>query len=128
KKKQSVMSHSEIKEYVKEWRHKLYLNEWLISVEFSGNPHPREFAATIDINTKYLRALITIYPTFFDADIEVQKHCIVHELCHIITDEMNDNAYSLLNGKLHNSNQLESANERATQRIADLLFFGPQSG
>jgi len=111
---------------VNKWKRKLFLNEWNIETrEASHNSVDEDGSQTLaDINVDivYLNALITIYPCFYKSSKESQEQAIVHELCHIITQEAYDNMHYLLNGKLITPSAQELTIEKMTQRIANAIL------
>ena len=112
----------------KKWKRKLYLNEWNIHIVIKSKDHPDgpETRATCGVDSPYLECTINIYPSFFKGSKKRQEHDIVHELCHIITDEITTIAYNLKNGVLHHGHHISDANERMTTRLGDLLYLGLQ--
>ncbi len=111
---------------INKWKRKLFLDEWKIETRESNHNSVDEDGAQtladINIDVIYLNALITIYPCFYKHNKETQEHTIVHELCHIFTQESYDNMHALLNGKLITPSSQEITIEKMTQRIANAIL------
>lgn len=116
----------EIKRYVEKWRPKLFLAEWFISLDYVG-PDPSDEGAfdtllSIDVAVEYMRARIRVYPAFWARDKETREEAMVHELCHCITQESSDQVSKLRDGMLVTKTEKHEANERLTQRIANIAL------
>lgn len=111
---------------INKWKRKLFLDEWKIEARESKNncvdDDGAQTLADININVTYLQAIITIYPCFYKQDKQTQEHTIVHELCHIITQEAYDNMHALISGKLVTHSAQEITIEKMTQRIANAIL------
>lgn len=111
---------------INKWKRKLFLDEWKIETRESKNncvdDDGAQTLADINVDVTYLNALITIYPCFYKSSKESQEQAIVHELCHIITQEAYDNMHYLLNGKLITPSAQELTIEKMTQRIANAIL------
>lgn len=115
-------------QFVKKWRHKLFLGEWHFSFEvakedISGDGNGNVLAE-ISVNTVYMNAVIKTFPAYYRKSKEIQEHTIVHEMCHCITQDLWDAMDALINGRLITPKQQRDIIERTTQRIANLAFYG----
>jgi hypothetical protein len=113
---------------IEKWRPRLFLCEWQIDVCYPKNDveasGPGECLADVTVNTVYLNALINVYPAWFRKRAAAQEHAIVHELCHLITQEVSDLMRSQHNGVVVHSHTRQEAIERLTQRMANAAFWG----
>lgn len=83
--------------------------------------------ASVQLDQKYRRITIKIYPAFFKQPRKEQRETLCHELSHTLLWDQNMQAVDLLNGKLHTSDQIEHVNENTTSHISiilDLLLGG----
>ncbi|KKK72983.1 hypothetical protein LCGC14_2898420 [marine sediment metagenome] len=81
--------------------------------------------ATISIDGTYLNFEIFIYPYLkrtYDKDPREAKETICHEVCHLLTDPLNDIICRLQEGKFITQEEVESVHERQTQRICNSIF------
>lgn len=113
--------------YVRRWAPKLYLDEWRIRVTFPKNQLRHEDGFTncdIMVDTTYLEARVRVFPSWFNYPADERELMLIHELCHIHTQELADVARSLLDGKLQTREQFRHAHERLTQRMAYIAQRG----
>jgi hypothetical protein len=112
---------------VRRWCPKLYLDEWRVRVNFPKKQQHWERGITncdIMVDTTYLEATIRVFPSWFTAPAEERELMLIHELCHIHTQELADVAIALQEGRLATRQQLNHAHERLTQRIAYIAKRG----
>lgn len=89
-----------------------------------------DLAASITIDDEYQRLHIRIYPCFFDNSFENQRQYILHEFCHLLTDDIYDVSFKLLTGVHHTREQTRTANEKSvskTMNIIEALLLGKMS-
>jgi len=82
-----------------------------------------EKGVTADIitNHKYRRITLTLYPLFWTQNKKEQRKCLIHELCHTITQASKDASYKLINGHLITVMEMNSINENSTSQIENIL-------
>lgn len=81
----------------------------------------RKIACCIEIREMYQEMTITLFPHFFEHDMDDQRKILLHDFCHLITNKMKLIAYDLLDGKLHTPAEIHEAKEKATSQIENLL-------
>lgn len=121
------MTKKQIAKFIKDWQHKLYLNEWVFSVEFikdQGNDY--SLLATVDGDAVYLYVKINVYPEFFKRSLKIQEQSLVHELCHAYTLQISQISKDLSNGVIHHNHHITDSVESLTQRISYLAYYGAQ--
>jgi len=116
----------EVQRLINKWRPRLFLGEWYINLEYPTEDcsHKDGYNTIADINTDtvYLNAKIRIYPAFFRKEKRVQEETIVHELCHIHTQELWDTALRLKNGYNVHEMAIQDSVEKTTQRVANIAL------
>lgn len=80
-----------------------------------------KLACCIEINKRYQEITIIIFPHFFEHDLLDQRKLLLHEFCHLITENMKLIAHDLLNGKLHIAAEIHEEKEKVTSQIENLL-------
>lgn len=116
-----------IKEQIELWRGRLFLHEWFLSVGYSDDEKyqgPFSVSAEVFTNVVYLKAEVTIFPNFFTLDDNEKERCLVHELCHCLTQESWNTSQDLGNGKLIHFDTIRDRIETLTQRISNVAFNG----
>lgn len=122
-----------IKSILEYYIDELFLNEWRLFVVFDEGEltgmselSKKEYTtlACIDVRQEYIEAHITIYSKLYEfykkEKYEEVARTLLHELCHIITDEL----YSMSVDAHTNSSMryLTKANEQATERISRIFY------
>lgn len=113
---------------VRKWAPKIFLDEWRIHVSFPKSQLKWEHGITncdIQVCTTYLEARMRVFPSWFHAKPEERELMIVHELCHIHTQELADQVIALKDGRLVTESQYRHAHERLTQRLAYIAMRKP---
>lgn len=78
-------------------------------------------AADVSIDRSYQRIHISIYPIFWEEDLQDQRKALLHEFCHTVTVPVQEVGEDLLKGKLRTSDELQKAVEETTSRVENLL-------
>lgn len=112
---------AEVRRHITKWRCELLLSEWAITSMQMMENH-EDAAATINVDLDYLRATIRIYPCFWEHKRKEREEMVVHELCHIVSEEMYVMVHDQANGRLVTPQHANSARERLTQRITNVAF------
>ena len=113
-----------VKDTIDHWRRRLFLCEWHLDVAYAKEDQDSEerAAATCRANPVYMTAEITIYPCFWKHSEIDQRHMLVHELCHCITQSIWNVAKSQHNGFLMSPHVVHDEIEMLTQRISSIAF------
>lgn len=116
-----------VKKQILEWKPKLFLTEWTIDVIFAtenleSSKDAYVTLADVVVNTPYLKAIITIYPSFHEQPIDVQKDALVHELCHIISQPVFDIISRQQQGLGSHPHEASDVIETLTQRITNIAM------
>ena len=91
-----------------------------ISVTFTST-NVEEYAATIFTDHKYRRLNFKVYPIFFEQTLDEQRRGIIHELCHTLTECLDNCAVNLLEGKLITLESIKHANESSTSQMQQMI-------
>jgi len=115
----------EVQAFVQRWKPRLNLNEWHIETESADKDLPdpdEEGDCLMDCNADpvYLQAKIRIFPAFARRARHNRERAVVHELCHLVTQEARDLANRARLGKMVTVTETTAAFERMTQRIANI--------
>lgn len=113
-----------VDDLIKKWVPRLYLHEWDIKIQIKSEPcegYPYRIA-DCSSSEIYFNAIIRIFPKFWKETSTEQENDIVHELCHCHTEEIDQIAQDLLSGYLRTKSQMHDANERLTQRMANIAL------
>lgn len=78
-------------------------------------------AAEINMNEKYNRITIKIFPCFLTNTLEDQRMFLLHEMCHTLIRPVQEEAQNMINGKLCTQDQLNFSVENATSKVTYLL-------
>ena len=117
-----------VQDILVEWKGRLFLHEWYIDVCYMSEDIDSDdnytTNASISACPTYLKANIRIYPLFWEATEDKQIRCLVHELCHCLTQEIWDTIGHMQDGHFVNSNTSRNQIERLTQRISTAVFVG----
>ncbi len=113
-----------ILETVGEYKNYLNLQDWDIGIVFMEYEHEEEprTAMTNTVDESYLRSTIRVFPVSKEQSDDENKHTVMHELCHIITEPQ----YSLCRGNVHPQMHMlvEEQREQETERIARIAMKG----
>ncbi len=121
-------------DWIEKWRGLLLLNGHHINVCFSATPKDANgdtrselsgtCAADMRASSVYLSGhTMTIYPHALTiTDLNEQERCVVHELCHIVTEQSKELSRHLLNDKRVVWREVIETNERMTDWIANLAW------
>jgi len=104
---------------VSKWKKKLLLDVWSIEVVLKqGVSQVNEnFCAEVNVDSVYKNAHMRVFPAFFAKTKAKQKEDILHEMVHIVLDEMGTQIWDLQQGKLITFDQRRDAIERTTQHL-----------
>lgn len=115
-----------VTKWVKLWQKRWLLDHWEIvttfeSVNYSGGD---DTVATCSANPRYLKAHIRIWKPFWDEDVtEAERSAaICHEIAHIHTWSLAALTTRVMNGLVVTQNELDNADESATEQLAKALF------
>lgn len=107
------------------WQQRLLLNEWRIDFHTMGRDEETEGSQTLmdcSPDPVYMMAKVRIFPAYGTKDKDMRELALVHELCHLLTQEARD----LVNRSRMENNvtaaETTSAIERLTQRIANVAL------
>jgi len=120
--KPTEKQHKEIRRYVKKYRSRLYLEEWVFNTNFAVEDNNNGAWASSTPDTIYLQCEIMIYPSFWKKKRNEREEIICHELCHCITQELYEASYDLHCGKHITTKHLNDMRERLTQRLTNAVF------
>jgi hypothetical protein len=115
----------EVRAIVRDYKPRLNLQEWHIEIEGAEKdlPDPDEDGECLmDCNADpvYLQAKIRIFPAFGKRKRRTRERAVVHELCHLVTQEARDLANRARLGKMVTVTETTAVFERMTQRIANI--------
>ena len=80
-----------IEQLIKKWKRKLWLGQWRIDVLWEWNGIDGEAAATVNADWKYMIATLKFdLPYCSTLKPDVLLNVIVHELVHLIVNEMRE--------------------------------------
>jgi hypothetical protein len=94
--------HATVRKYVKKWKGNLYLGLWKININVENHIEPSNcgtqpvdngwcLLATTRTDWRYLTASIKFsYDGLFDADDKQIERTVVHELLHVLLNEMRE--------------------------------------
>lgn len=113
-----------VNDIIIKWKEKLYLQEWDLKVKIKLEACENFPGRIADIspNEIYFKATINIYPNFWKESGKEQELDLVHELCHCHTEESDQICRDLLAGCLRTAAHIHDANERLTQRMANIAM------
>lgn len=77
--------------------------------------------ADIIVDDKYQRITLKIYPMLLKMKKDYIKSVIIHEFCHVITQGQLDLLTDMRNGNLVTKDMIETANEKSTSLMANIL-------
>ncbi len=92
-----------------------------------ADPHSPDCAADIDINEKYQRICMTIYPCFWGSHPDKQRAYLVHEYTHYFIQPVQSMALDLVEGRHATKEDVQGATEKTTSAVAiciDALLSG----
>ena len=99
----------------------LFLNKWTIHVNYkkaTSKVGPNGcIYADIDCDTKYFEAWINVYPDLLQQTHDIVFSTILHELCHLVTEEQQELLNKVIKNEFINSEMVERANERETSTL-----------
>lgn len=115
------------KKWVQKWRHRMFLGEWFLDIAYAkySSEHSTDnykVNAICAADPVYMRALITLYPEFWDLTKVDQESCIAHELAHCHTQSVWNCMKALHQGELVTPDQMRCEIEQLTQRITNIAF------
>lgn len=114
-----------VKDLISRYRGQLFLHKWTIDVEYMVEDCERQSYAEALVNWKYFHSSIRIYPSFWvKLSDEERELCLIHELCHCHTEELLEMGAELVEGKFHPTHSLRDANEKLTETMARIVFYG----
>lgn len=120
-----------VRSIVEKWRGKLFLHQFSFQICHESGDCADEPKCNADctVQPEYHDALIRIYPKFWVLTHETEREFfILHEMCHVITAKQRALAFDALNEKLVRSSEIRSANEEATDWIANIVFSLTKEG
>jgi len=108
-----------LRELIEKWQKKLALAHWSVRTFSSKKPAEEEsIMASVSLDTEYLQASITVYPSWVEANHRDREHAIVHELCHLIAEELAQCALQMLDGQLVTRKHVRASVERLVETMA----------
>lgn len=118
-------------ELVEEYRSDVFAGEYSYTIIWEDKDvdagNGEIYGASIEIEATYLRFKLTIYPNlqrdWKNKEYNQLKRDIMHEMCHLLTEPLENCCHSLLKGCLETEGAIKEKNERQTQRIANSLMF-----
>ncbi len=112
--------------WLAKWQKRLNLQEWdseYIKFEEYNDPDSPQTSAMIRLQPSYFGYGLHLYPRFFQLYTpSQQERMIVHELCHILTDELCRMAKHGQDLVLIHRIDIKDATERLTQRICNAVW------
>lgn len=116
----------EAKRIISKWKSQLFLNEWFIDIRYDPEQPACEpgydVHAQVSANPTYMTAVIWIYPSWAKVPKDRREHLLVHELCHLLTQEAWDAMKKLHREGVVTADQQREIMEKLTQRIANAVF------
>lgn len=109
-----------IKKLLDRWTKKLHLSNWEYSILNLSEKNEGVFLSIIPCHV-YCKAILKVWPEFWDQSKDIQEQAIVHELIHCKLEPLSALAYNLLNGKLQTSKNIEESIEQVTQNLATII-------
>jgi hypothetical protein len=109
----------EVSRYIKKWKSRMFLQEWMIEVKFAKEDRDN-FIADISACPVYLKAVITVYPCFKKLSADEKENAIIHELAHCHTQELFNLVERQGMGQMVPKDLAVEALERLTQRMANI--------
>lgn len=99
----------------------LYLNKWTIHTSYQKNNSNVGsngcVYADIECDTKYFEAWINVYPELLNQSPSTVFSTILHELCHLVTEEQQILLNKVIKNEFINSEMVEIANEKETSTL-----------
>lgn len=117
----------EVQRLVEKWTKILDLQNWTFQIELSKkNIDPDESGLEIPaqtvISSRYSTCLIKINPCYSDYTKNQREFFIIHELCHCITDKLDELLYRIECGKHVAYGQRIDVREEVTDKMARILY------
>lgn len=114
------------KDIVNKWRSRLFLGEWFIDLCYASTDKDEQPggrpAAECRADPVYMQATITIYPCFWNSDVDRRIHMLVHELCHCHTQSVWNIIKNFSNGFYTVPDDVHAEIEILTQRMANIAY------
>lgn len=105
-----------IEKYKKEFQ--LGNMEWEVKYPEKDNDN---IEADIVVDDRYQRITLRLYPILLKNKKDYIKAALIHEFCHVITQGQLDLLRDLHNNKQVTKDAIETANEKATSMMANIL-------
>lgn len=106
------------KQWAREIQRALCLDNWRLSFAYYDEPSEKEETlATMHCNPQYFEMRLSIYPGFYKQAETAQFEILLHEFCHVLTEELYRTACAFAEGKNYHQESLETTRERNTTMI-----------
>ena len=112
-----------VTKFITKWRDILFLQEWDFKTSYHAQEDERGASASTRGKWIYRDGAIDIYPRFFEATLEEQSLVILHELCHFLTNPLDELALQASSGVVVTSEHREDIREMVTTQIANAIFY-----
>lgn len=116
-----------IRAVVAKWKPKLLLGHWSVEIVFPAADKPMpdgltRYAEAL-VNGRYNECLLNVYPALLAKPFKYQQATIVHELTHIVTDDIAMALTKAANKKILSQKQLDDLVEGITEYITKLALL-----
>lgn len=78
-------------------------------------------AASVEIDEKYQRITLNIYPCFFNHSLRHQREFLIHEFVHVLVAPLQAVADTMLQGYLVTNREYKAGLERSTSAVTEII-------
>lgn len=108
------MKEKPFKVWAREIQYAFGLENWRLSFEYFNEKDEGGAAATMHAQPQYFEMRLGIYPAFYEQAETHQFEIVLHEFCHVFTEELYRTAVAYSQGKNYHQDSLEATRERNT--------------
>jgi hypothetical protein len=110
----------EVARLIAKWQKVLFLHKWTIRADLATEDNG-EVCASIRANHAYFDAHLLVFPYFWEQPAEGRANVILHELCHCLVTELEQDFVQLYEGRHISVHSFNDHVERLTQSITAIV-------
>ncbi len=107
---------------MKKWIPKLYLHQWQIELMYQDSDDEDRTAIFTEMEPRYMSAVWSVYPSYFNQIKWKREEIVVHELFHCITAILCRLAAEGSKGHVVTREHLNHFKEEVTQHLTNIVM------
>jgi len=113
----------EVRALIRKYKPIFFMENWEFTMHYEGSEDHEDGGAAIktSVQNEYLTCSWSIMPLFFSMPERVREECIIHEMCHNLTNPPFDMLKAMLDGQLVAPYSIKLCGEEMTSKLAIII-------